>query len=412
LPQAGNAVAAQFVDIYKSRQAERVRIIKQFEYRQRNALRRYEAMNHSRLLLVFLASLGLLWAGQPSQAAPASAPSQDSLLQSIQSAADPSTAVAAYANAVSSLGDSVLVEQSYVRRMVDLGLPELAEAQAQDLTRRSPGDGLPWSVAAFMSARRGENAAALAQIGVAVNSSPDDPFVQRTAGQLLAWYDTQADPARIAAMARLSAESVRLKLKDRAAFTEAYAQSHEVLTGQAAAPATQPGGEIQPQPYAATSTPATQDYITPPTIYDSGENPYIAPYGSAYSTYTDPYPYWGYGYSYYQPWWPSTYFYSVRPFPIRGSGSHDDHHDHDRDHSPRWNDSRFSGSNRNAVGTGQLPPRIIRGVPARPMQGSARGDVRGPEMHSAPPPHVMPQFHPQGGMRSGAPMMGAGSRSR
>ncbi|HTL31392.1 MAG TPA: hypothetical protein VL282_19315, partial [Tepidisphaeraceae bacterium] len=56
-------------------------------------------------------------------------------ITAIQNAADPSAVVEAYAKAQVAAPDSLPVEEAYVARLVSLGLPELAESQARDLTR-------------------------------------------------------------------------------------------------------------------------------------------------------------------------------------------------------------------------------------------------------------------------------------
>ena len=56
---------------------------------------------------------------------------------------------------------SVPLEQVYLRRMVELGTPQLAESQAKDLVERDEQDGLAWAVLAYVSGTRGETEQAL-----------------------------------------------------------------------------------------------------------------------------------------------------------------------------------------------------------------------------------------------------------
>jgi hypothetical protein len=113
------------------------------------------------------------------------------LLDDIRAAPQASDAVAAYARAVAEGSDRVLIDQAFIVRMVELGAPEMAEAQAANVTRNTSGDGLAWAVLAFANARRGQLEPALVQVGRAVDLAPGNRFVARTAAQLLAWYDAQ-----------------------------------------------------------------------------------------------------------------------------------------------------------------------------------------------------------------------------
>src|SRR3954466_8438460 len=72
--------------------------------------------------------------------------------QKMWAASTPSQAVEAYAASAPSVsGDELtVVEQAYVRRMVEFGLPEMAEAQAAEVTRHNANDGVAWGVLAFM----------------------------------------------------------------------------------------------------------------------------------------------------------------------------------------------------------------------------------------------------------------------
>src|SRR5689334_10818771 len=84
-----------------------------------------------------------------SQIAPTTAPASQTaaeLIVPIHDAADPSAAIQAYATAIAAGHDQTAVESAFVRRMVDFGVPEMALAQAKDLTTKDPNNGLPWAV--------------------------------------------------------------------------------------------------------------------------------------------------------------------------------------------------------------------------------------------------------------------------
>src|SRR3954469_4033017 len=113
-------------------------------------------------------------------------------IQAIQQAPDPSAVVAAYSSGLAGKGNDPKLDEAYVSRMVDLGLPELAYHQALSLITLEPENGLAWAVVAHVDARRTQMDDAVNAINRAGELAPDIPFVQRTAGEILAWYDLQA----------------------------------------------------------------------------------------------------------------------------------------------------------------------------------------------------------------------------
>src|ERR1044071_5778510 len=258
---------------------------------------------------------------QPAAAIPATQPVQaiqpaidggTDGLATIMKAPDPSAVVDAYARAITAGQEIVPAESAYLRRLVELGLPEMAETQARDLTAKSPRDGLAWAVRAYMDARKSVLGAAVANIGIAVQYAPDDPFVLRTAGQILAWYDQSADRDKLVAAAKTSAEKVRKALEDKPAFADAYRLAKEAYAGN-----TQQGAAMPPEgAYPTYSEPSTYNYNT--------YNTYGAEYG-------DYFPYAPYA-SYYEPWWPASYWWPTsfvivnRDFRFHHFDHHFDHH--------------------------------------------------------------------------------------
>src|SRR5579872_3627423 len=177
-------------------------------------------------------------------------------IQAIQQAPDPSAAVAAYANGVAVNRNDPKLYEAYVKRMVDLGLPELAYHQAQTLTTMDTNNGLAWAVVAYVDARRDEIPDAVSAINLAAQFAPDDPFVQRTAGGIVAWYDLKADKAKFPDSARTGMERTHTLLANRIAFTQEYDTAKKAYQSQAGAtpppgqpvqvPPTQP---LEQQPY-------------------------------------------------------------------------------------------------------------------------------------------------------------------
>jgi hypothetical protein len=261
--------------------------------------------------------IGILSVAAWSQPAPPVAATTvplDPAVQSIRQAADPSAAIEAYARIGPAQRDNPAVPGAFVQRMVDFGLPEMADVQAQELIRRQPNDGLAWAVSAYMSAKRGQPQAALAQILSAARHAPAEPFVQRTAGQLLAWYDVEADPAHVPQATRDALPELRKQLETRQHFTDAYKQATEAY--QQARATTQPAPAPPPaEPSARVAPPAEPPAPPPPPTtpaprYESStyeSSTYYPPPTYVYNNYI----YRDYSPAYvYQPWWPSSYYYS------------------------------------------------------------------------------------------------------
>ncbi|MGE5608295.1 MAG: hypothetical protein ACM359_03495, partial [Bacillota bacterium] len=204
-------------------------------------------------------------AADPIQAIPPPAQQSDRLtavIEAIRQAPDPSSAIQAYADSQAVEANNLTAEQAYVQKMVQLGLPEMADTQAQDLLRRNPEDGLAWAVAAYMSAKQDNTSLALSDIALALKYTPDNIFVQRTAGQLIAWYDTRADQSKIPDDIKASVQRMRQQLANSSAYTDAYADAVSAYKqiGQAASTQpSQPSAQV-PAPGGGTATGQVQPY--------------------------------------------------------------------------------------------------------------------------------------------------------
>src|SRR4051812_15637421 len=92
--------------------------------------------------------LAALWGAVPvavyAEEAPASAPVASApaptSVDAIRQAETPSVAVQAYAKAIAERPGDAGVEDAYVKRMVELGVPDMAEAQADDLVKKDPSN--------------------------------------------------------------------------------------------------------------------------------------------------------------------------------------------------------------------------------------------------------------------------------
>ncbi|HWW02367.1 MAG TPA: hypothetical protein VNZ64_21895 [Candidatus Acidoferrum sp.] len=251
--------------------------------------------------------------------------STDNAIQAIQQAADPSAAVAAYANGIAVDRNDPKLHAAYVGRMVDLGLPELAYHQAETLTTLDPNNGLAWGVVAYVDARRLDMPAAIAAINLAGQLASDNKFVVHTAGEILAWYDFKADKATVPDTAKSGLDKVRTSLAKQPTFTEAYdnarkAYQSNVTPAPAGTPApqsssaqTQPG-QVAPAPtvpYAPQAPAVPQAGLAPQAQADQvaplgyGALTPPADYYAAYPYYPDyAYDYWGPNYGFYSSWGP------------------------------------------------------------------------------------------------------------
>ncbi|MDB5319328.1 MAG: hypothetical protein JWN40_959 [Phycisphaerales bacterium] len=263
---------------------------------------------------------------QPSDTPPTTLPADNRLrdaISAIERAPDPSSAIGAYAKGAAIERDGVAVEQAFVKRLAALGLPEMAETQARDLSKRRPDDGVAWAVVAYMDARNGDTAAGLQGILIANRQAGDDPFVQRTAAQLMAYYDYKADRTRIDIAMRTALEQMRNNLRGKTEYAQAYERASDAYArGLAAA--------------AAAAVPATPDYRPPTDPYDNSAAPAAVYNNYTYNTYapdapyTDPYASYYGGYAWWPSWWGPSLVVIDRPFFFHHRFDRDDFFGHDR----------------------------------------------------------------------------------
>jgi hypothetical protein len=211
--------------------------------------------------------------GQPAQVNP--------YIAEIERATEPSVAVEAYTRARANAPDSLLLEQVYVHRLAELGAPDLCQAEARDLVSRGVNDGLAWAVLAFNNAEGEDFAAALTEIANGVRYARDDEFVQRVAGQLLAWYDTGGARAELPVSVRQAVHDIRSALAGQSAYAAAYREARGFYDSQQ-------GGGV---PSAAPVVP--QPVYVPPVAYEPiyrerYVDTYIAPYDYSYPGYVYP----------------------------------------------------------------------------------------------------------------------------
>lgn len=259
-------------------------------------------------------------------------------IHAIEQAPDPSAVVAAYANGIAIDRNNPKVHDAYVRRMLDLGLPELGYRQARTLTTLQSSNGVAWGVVAYVDARRGDMPSAVSAINLAGQFAPGHPFVQRTAGEMLAWYDSQAEATQLAENAKIGLGKIRTLLEKSPAFTTAYndakkAYQADSTRGEPAPPGETPAPTV-PQRPSLVETNVPGAYITPsPSPAYPGYYSYYYP--DNYSYFPDPGPRWidptPWG------WWqPIGYFSGLHFYPYTSivlfhRYPHFRHRHHDRD---------------------------------------------------------------------------------
>ena len=189
-------------------------------------------------------------------------------IQAIEQASDPSATVAAYVNGAAVDRNDPELSEAYVMRMVDLGLPELAFHQAQTLTTLQSNNGLAWGVVAYVEARRGNMAEAISAINLAGQFAPTTPLVERTAGEIMAWYDIKADRATISENAHRGLATIRQLLEKYPEFANAYETAKKAYQAQATAPE---------QPVPSQTDSPTESVDSYSDYYDASDAGWVEP---------------------------------------------------------------------------------------------------------------------------------------
>jgi len=308
-----------------------------------------------KLALAGLAAAGLAQAVPGDDAPPPTAPARpasDATIAAIRDAKDPTAAAEAYARAMDSAPGDLEAERAFVRRMIDFGRPEMAETQARDVADRAPTDGAARAVVAYVEAQDGDFEDAVSDVVAAARASPDEWFVQRTAGQLAAWYDTRVDQPDLGDDLTTSFAAMRARLVGRSEYDDAYrrALGNYANVADDAAP---------PEPAVETAPETT--------------------YVETRSVYSDPFV------GYYDPWWPGPWTWYAGPTGVVILRDHDRFRDRrergefrdrdgfterdgfrDRDRFRDRDDSRSRGDVENRRGF--VPRTSSQAAPERPVR--------------------------------------------
>jgi hypothetical protein len=165
---------------------------------------------------------------------------------------------------------------AYLNRMIDFGLPELAYHQAETLTTLQADNGLAWGVVSYVNARKGQMLEAISAVTLAGQFTPENQFVQRTAGEILAWYDSRGDKAQLPPNDKEGMRKVRDLLQRRPAFIQGYETAKRAYQGQGNSQLPPPNNVPEP---AGTNKPAQgTGFISAPL---SQENPIWAELGNS-----------------------------------------------------------------------------------------------------------------------------------
>lgn len=186
-----------------------------------------------RIFLTGMAACAM--AAPPPQANSRAADLQRIAIDRIERAPTPRMATEAYREGLAQDPDSIALRHAFVQRMVTLGRPHLAEPQALELNQRDPRDGLAWGVLAFTRAAAGDTNEGLRNIVSASRYAPNDFFVGRIAGRLLAWFDTEADWRQVPPDLRQALNGVREQLRNTEPFATTYwigRRSYEMRNNQ------------------------------------------------------------------------------------------------------------------------------------------------------------------------------------
>ena len=144
------------------------------------------------------------------------------LIEAIRTADQPAQAIAAYARANALDRNNIELLNAYLRRMLQLGLPQVAWYPANVLVHLSPDNGMAWAVVGYMHGRDGRLSGAFSATVRAIDRLEDNRSVLFNAGQLAAWYDHQQVPPEVSHVARRILDDRRKQLAENAFFQRGY----------------------------------------------------------------------------------------------------------------------------------------------------------------------------------------------
>jgi hypothetical protein len=177
------------------------------------------------IALLALASMAAAQAAGPAPAsspAPTSADRLSNLIQAIATADDPRAAMRAYALATAITRDSLELQEAYMKKMLRLGMPNIAYYPAVAALRLDDDNALALAVVGYMKGRQGNMEDAFVNTLQAAVQLKTDPSVMHNIGQLVAWFDGDPTNPRVTdATRRLLAQS-RNELEKSDQYADAF----------------------------------------------------------------------------------------------------------------------------------------------------------------------------------------------
>ena len=149
-------------------------------------------------------------------------------VRAINRARGPRTAIRAYARGRKTDFDDPRLHRAHLRRMLDFGVPELAGAAAGRLIELDPDDGLARGVAGYIYARQGRPGEALGQLLAAADQLPEEPFILRTAANLIAWFDATAEGTEAISDLRADVEELRRRFSGKPDYDVVYGRARRL----------------------------------------------------------------------------------------------------------------------------------------------------------------------------------------
>jgi len=110
-------------------------------------------------------------------------------VNAIESATLPDTAASAYAKGCTINRRSSKLQLAYLRKMLQLGRPDIGQFAAGELSVIDPKSGLAWGTLAYMQTKKAQYLAALTPAVKAAELEPKNEPICQNAAQLVAWYE-------------------------------------------------------------------------------------------------------------------------------------------------------------------------------------------------------------------------------
>ena len=143
-------------------------------------------------------------------------------IEAIQRSQQPQEAMSAYARGCAVDRRNPRIHDEYMKRMLQFGQPEIAYFAAATLVTLDNQNPTAWGLVGYHQGKKGELLEAFAATMRAVQRAPDDPSILHNAGQLVAWYDSHADPPPAPDSVRRILDNLREELGRREPYAKAY----------------------------------------------------------------------------------------------------------------------------------------------------------------------------------------------